>query len=102
MSADGSVIVGNAVVGGVEAVAWRGSGDIERLWDVLLARGVNPAADGWTHLQSANAVSDDGLTIVGTGSRSGETVGFVAVIPEPAALPLLALGSGLLALRRRR
>jgi probable HAF family extracellular repeat protein len=102
VNADGTVIVGNAIVGGTEAVVWRNSGDIERLWDVLLSAGVNPAADGWTLLQSANAVSDDGLTIVGTGQRNGETVGFVAVIPEPAALPLLAMGSGLLALRCRR
>jgi probable HAF family extracellular repeat protein len=102
VNADGSVIVGNAITGGTEAVVWRGAGGIERLWDVLISTGVNPAADGWTLLQSANGVSDDGLTIVGTGVRNGETVGFVAVVPEPGAAGVLALSAGGLLLRRAR
>src|SRR5262245_7318096 len=39
---------------------------------------------GWT-LTSANAVSADGLTIVGTGTHNGRTEGWVARLPSPAA-----------------
>ncbi len=51
---------------------------------------------GW-HLEYAFAISDDGTVIAGS-AREGA---FVAVIPEPATLGLLALG-GLAVLRRRR
>ena len=78
----------------------------ERLWDVLLAHGVDPAADGWTELDVASGISADGNTIVGYGTRNGNTEAFVAVIPtivpEPAAGALALLGvSSILLLRRR-
>jgi hypothetical protein len=80
---------------------------MERLWDALLAAGVDPAADGWSRLEFAKAISADGNTIVGDGVRNGNQEAFVAVIPtmvpEPTsgALALLGLGSILL-LRWRR
>ena len=85
VSGDGSVVVGqsNASGGLVEAFRWTSSGGMERLWDVLLARGVDPAASGWTRLSSANGVSLDGNTIVGDGFHNGSFEAFVAVIPQP-------------------
>ena len=53
-------------------------------------------------MAGARGISDDGLTIVGFGNNpSSQTEGWIAVIPEPATLTLLALGS-LTLLRRRR
>ena len=65
---------------------------MKRLWDVLLANGVDPAADGWTTARPANGISADGNTIVGCGPRNGNTEAFVAVIPTgcPASSTRLA------------
>ena len=102
MSGDGSVVVGTgSSASGVEAFVWTSSGGMGRLWDVLLASGVNPAASGWTGLSGAYAITPDGNTIVGSGTRNGNTEAFVAVVPEPASLSPMALG-GIFLLRRRR
>ena len=103
VSSDGSVIVGSVQPAPnlVEAFYWTSSGGMKRLWDVLLANGVDPAADGWTSLAYARAISADGKTIVGEGLRNGNQEGFVAVIPEPSSLALLGLGGAFL-LRPRR
>ena len=75
---------------------------MKRLWDVLLVQGVDPAANGWTKLEAASGISADGNTIVGWGTRNGNTEAFVALIPEPAAGALALLGvSSILLLRRR-
>ena len=65
---------------------------MEPLWDVLLANGVDPAADGWTQLIRASGVSANGNTIVGYGIRNGNIEAFVAVVPEPASSACSALG----------
>jgi probable HAF family extracellular repeat protein len=83
VSGDGSVIVGrvNANAAGDEAFRWASGGGMERLWDVLVAQGVDPAADGWTRLTYARDVSADGNAIVGYGTRNGNTEAFIAVVP---------------------
>ena len=81
VSGDGSVVVGYGSADfGTEAFLWTSDGGMERLWDVLLAQGVDPAADGWTNLEVASGISADGNTIVGWGTRNGNTEAFVAVI----------------------
>jgi hypothetical protein len=60
---------------------------MERLWDVLVAHGVDPAANGWTSLAYASGISADGRTIVGGGVRNGNSEAFAAVIPIAPDLP---------------
>jgi probable HAF family extracellular repeat protein len=108
-SADGSVVVGYEIQYDVSlsphytALYWTADGGMRALWDVLLSHGVDPAADGWSKLEFAKAISADGNTIVGDGVRNGNTEAFVAVIPtvsEPASATLMVFGGALL-LRRR-
>jgi probable HAF family extracellular repeat protein len=82
VSGDGSVVVG---ISG-DAFRWTSDGGMERLWDVLVAHGVDPAADGWTSLY-ASGISADGNTIVGNGTRNGNTEAFAAFIPIAPELP---------------
>jgi probable HAF family extracellular repeat protein len=87
VSGDGSVVVGynsSENYGDYhyhEAFRWTSGGGMERLWDVLVDQGVDPAADGWTNLAVALGISADGRTIVGTGVRNGNAEAFAAVIP---------------------
>ena len=56
---------------------------------------------GWM-LRDATAISADGRTLVGWGWNPAiEQEAWIAVIPEPATLALVALG-GLVLLHRRR
>jgi hypothetical protein len=71
----------------------------QRRQDELFHIGVDTT--GW-RLVDATGVSDDGLTITGWGfNPQGQREAFLAVIPEPASLPLLGI-AGLAAMRRRR
>jgi probable HAF family extracellular repeat protein len=107
VSADGSVVVGLTTnpFFGPGAFYWTADGGMRALWDVLLSRGIDPAADGWTKLTGAFAISADGNTIVGYGIRNNNNEAFVAVIPtivpEPAAAALALLGVNSFLLRRR-
>jgi probable HAF family extracellular repeat protein len=104
VSGDGSVVVGYGNdAAGTQAVLWTGAG-MQRLWDVLLANGIDPAADGWSQLVNATAVSLDGSTIAGFGYRAGDghEEGFVAVVPEPGMAATLGLVAVLSLPRRGR
>jgi probable HAF family extracellular repeat protein len=105
VTADGSVVVGEASTftptSRYEPFIWDQVHGMRSLTGVLGDLGVQ-IPSGW-QLQAANAVSADGLTIVGTGvNPSNQFEAWIAVIPEPAALPMLAAASGVLFMYRRR
>ena len=103
VSADGSVVVGESggSTSGQEAFVWNSSRGMKSLREVLVNLAVGPVLSGWT-LTRAQAISDDGLTIVGFGNNpSGQREAWIAVIPEPSTSLLLGLGiAGLAVLRR--
>ena len=101
MSADGSTIVGYTRIGS-EDIAFIGDDALGmRSVRDLLTDELGLDLTGWT-LQSANAISADGLTITGNGfNPSGDAEAWIARIPEPATLSILALG-GMAVMRRRR
>ncbi len=105
--ADNGVTAGRSyIAGGETAVVWDTSGtwdttgQAKSIKDLLTAAGVDTSM--WSSLVRVYAASDDGKTLAGFGiwAADGSTRGFVATIPEPATLLLLALGGGAL-LRRR-
>jgi probable HAF family extracellular repeat protein len=97
----------------VVGLSWRAAGTAEAfIWDpgngmrhiasvLATEHGLGPQLAGWT-LWSAEAISADGLTIVGSGRNpSGWFEGWVAQIPEPSAVWLLGAAlAGLGWLRR--
>jgi len=97
-SGDGSLACGFAAKdGGFTAMLWSQDQGWETVSDFLAARGVQ-IPTGW-RLESAYDISSDGLTIVGKGTNpAGFSEPWVATIPAPGPLSLLALG----AIRRRR
>ena len=99
-SADGSVVVGASVTFGSGAFVWTANDGMRSLHDILVTD-LGLDLTGWT-LTRALSISDDGLTIVGEGRNpNGFNEAWIATIPEPATLSLLAFG-GLLLLRRKR
>lgn len=86
---DGRMVVGEAAMPVVDpafpfpvplprAAVWRSGIGLRPLWDLLTELGVNPAADGWSALVMASAVSGDGRYVVGMGRRNGRNEAFRA------------------------
>lgn len=105
VSADGSVVVGMGTLGWElfdrDAFIWDEEHGIRLLKDALEDEyGLD--LTGW-RLLAAEGISDDGCTIVGTGFRSdGHAEAWIARIPEPGALFLMAIGLAAAGLARRR
>ena len=104
VTADGSVIVGvewfSAASG--NAFIWDAAHGMRDLKAVLESEyGLN--LTGWT-LWSADGITPDGTTIIGTGSHPqfGQGVAWRVTLPEPGAATLFVLGGATLLLRRRR
>ena len=81
LSGDGSVVVGDSwSASGQEAFIWDAGNGIRSL-RALLVDQYGLDLTGWT-LTSANGVSDDGQTIVGTGvNPDGHTEAWIATLP---------------------
>ena len=92
VSADGSVIVGSGQTEiGTEAMFLTMTTGMVNLRDSLISQGLD--LTGW-RLLTAESVSADGLTIVGTGENPmGLREGWVATIPEPSTIVLAALAA---------
>ncbi len=100
-SADGSIIVGNFENGNKtlsKPFLWTEDGGMQDLQVMLAGLGID--LSGWV-LKEATGISADGTVIVGSGtSPSQYSEAWMATIPEPTSLAMLALG-GLAILRRR-
>lgn len=103
VSIDGAVVVGGSVAGEngwSAAFVWE-EGHGMRSLEYVLANDCGLDLTGWW-LMEAMDVSADGTTIVGYGiNPDGQTEAWIATIPEPTTLSVLALG-GFALLRRRR
>jgi probable HAF family extracellular repeat protein len=102
ISDDGSIIVGRGGIGSAgEAVLWSSNGGMHSIKAILAAQGIDMT--GWV-LSGAEGVSADGRVIIGSARQgSGPPVDFVAIIPEPATLSMIApVGAIVFAALRRR
>lgn len=92
VSGDGSVIVGWCTEDPyLEAFIWDAANGIRKLSNVL-TDDYGLDLSGW-RLYRAYGISDDGLTIVGYGSNpSGAREAYVAYLPEPGSVVVLAIG----------
>ncbi len=115
VSADGAVIVGTVFTGDIfsgledaKGFVWTPDGGMRYVGDLLMDDyGLD--LDGWM-LCEVVAVSDDGQTIVGSATKTVETgfgqylpiSGWIAHIPEPTSLLLLAVGASTVLRRRDR
>jgi probable HAF family extracellular repeat protein len=100
ISADGSVIVGTgASEPGSQAFIWDSTNGMRSVHD-LLTDEYGLDLTGWD-LFDGVAISADGMTIVGRGiNPDGAPEGWIATIPEPGTVFLVACGASLLGRRR--
>jgi uncharacterized membrane protein len=99
-SEHGSIIVGYSEVTyfsdyrKTKAFVWDEGNGMRSIQD-LLTDEYGLDLNGWW-LTEARAVSDDGLTFVGTGiNPDGNTEAWIATVPEPGTLAMLALTAGI-------
>jgi uncharacterized membrane protein len=105
VSGDGNIIIGQSDTGeGLDAFIWdNDSKTMESLYDALIADGLDLSE--WSDL-NVSAISDDGSTIVGSGTHNGNFEAFAArmfVVPVPAAIWLMGTALlGLLGFKRKQ
>ena len=101
VSPDGSMVIGTAATGmGIEAFVWTEATGMVLMQDFLTnVYGIN--LRGW-FLNDATAFSADGQSVVGHGwNPDGERQVWVAHLPEPGSLAILALTGLSLLLRHK-
>ena len=93
-SADGSIAVGDSpLVGDVVPILWDETHGMRNLVDVLEELGLGPAMAGWD-LETATAISPDGLTVGGWGyNPQGDVEAWLAYLGEPSVVEIPALSS---------
>ncbi|MEX2139860.1 MAG: hypothetical protein WD894_11400 [Pirellulales bacterium] len=97
ISVDGTAIVGTAEVPAgdgevpTRAFYWSETTGMVDLRDLLIGLGAT-GLDDWV-LTRANAVSDDGLTIVGDALQGMRGEAFIATIPEPSTIVLAIIAA---------
>lgn len=101
VTADGSIIIGNGSESG-GAFIWdaaRGARDLK----AALTADYGVDLTGWT-IHSADAITPDGMTIVGRGAHAqfGDNVAWRVVVPEPGGAVVLLALCGALSLRPRK
>jgi probable HAF family extracellular repeat protein len=91
MSADGSIVVGEAGVAGERVPAiWTKETGMRNLVDVLVGLGLADAMEGWD-LEQATTISADGLTIAGMGiNPAGEEEAWLAYLGAPSSIEIPA------------
>jgi probable HAF family extracellular repeat protein len=100
VSADGSAVVGIGQLSGATAFYWSPQSGMVEVQALLASLGVTNL-DGW-HLQTATGISADGRTIVGTGTLNGLPQAWVATIPEPKSIVLIAVAVTMLSFAGRK
>lgn len=97
----GAVVVGSSLTNaGSAAFIWNAPEGMRELKSVLeVDFGLD--LNGWTLIE-ATGVSADGTVIVGNGTHSGTSLGWVAVIPEPGVLSMLIVALPLVVSKFRR
>jgi probable HAF family extracellular repeat protein len=98
MSADGSVVVGEAGVAGERVPAiWTQETGMRNLVDVLVELGLADAMEGWD-LEQATTISADGLTVVGSGfNPDGDEEAWIAHLGAPSLIEIPTASNAALA-----
>jgi probable HAF family extracellular repeat protein len=101
-TSDDGLVIGGSVSGGERtAFVWTPGTGMVRMTDFLSMYGVSTPS-GWDRFEIF-AISGDGRTLAGSGfNPSGAEEAFVATIPAPATLTILAIPALLLQRRRGR